>query len=271
MITIEAKRNHSSYWKDLWAFRELIYFLCWRDLLVRYKQTTIGILWGVVRPLLVMVALTLVFGKLAKLDTDAACPYAILVITGLLPWQFFGNTLGESSESLVSNANLITKIYFPRMIIPICSIAVSSVELLISLGVMCCIMIYYQFAPSWNIVALPFFLLHSILFSLGFGLLVSSLNVKYRDFRYVIPFIIQFGLYVTPVGFSTAIIPDKWRLLAYINPMAGIIDGFRWSIIGAEQPLYVPGYLFSLAFSMLILYMGVLYFRSVEAYFADII
>lgn len=271
MLTIEAEKSQLSYWTDLWRFRELIYFLCWRDLLVRYKQTTIGILWGVIRPLLVMVALTLVFGKLAKLDSNQSYPYAILVLSGLLPWQFFGSTLAECSESLVSNSNLITKIYFPRIIIPICSTVVSLVDLVISMGVMFCIMLYYQFIPSWTLIALPFFIFHSILFALGFGLFISSLNVKYRDFRYVIPFIIQFGLYVTPVGFTTEIIPEKWRLIAYLNPIAGIIDGFRWSIIGVEHPLYLPGYLFSLLFSIIVFYLGIAYFRSVEDYFADII
>jgi lipopolysaccharide transport system permease protein len=271
MLTIEAERYQSFYWADLWRFRELIYFLCWRDLLVRYKQTTIGVLWGVVRPLLVMLALTLVFGKLVHLDANQNYPYAILVLSGLLPWQFFGNTLTESSESLVGNANLITKIYFPRIIIPICSTVVSLVDFAIAIGVLFCIMLYYQFMPSWHIFALPLFIAHSILFTLGFGLLISSLNVKYRDFRYVIPFIIQFGLYVTPVGYTTAIIPEKWRIIAYLNPIAGIIDGFRWSIIGADQPMYMPGYFFSLFCSFAIFFIGVAYFRNTEAHFAEII
>jgi lipopolysaccharide transport system permease protein len=269
-LVIEAGRGASRYWKDLWAYRELFYFLAWRDVLVRYKQTVIGVAWSVLRPFLTMVVFTLVFGRLAKLPSEGA-PYALLVFSAMLPWQFFANALSESSMSLVSNSNLISKVYFPRLIIPAGSVIVSLVDFLISFAILIVLMLWYQFVPGWQIVTLPLFIVMAFAASFGFGLWITSLNVKYRDFRYVIPFIVQFGLYISPVGFSSAIVPDKWRLLYSINPMVGVIDGFRWAILGGERGLYWPGFALSMVVVVVALVTGTVYFRKVERTFADVI
>jgi lipopolysaccharide transport system permease protein len=269
-LVIEAGKTERYYWKDLWRYRELFYFLSWRDVLVRYKQTAIGVLWSVLRPLLTMVVFTVIFGKLAKLPSEGV-PYPILVFSAMLPWQFFANSLGESSMSLVSNANLISKVYFPRLIIPASAVIVSLVDFFISFGILILLLGWYQFVPNWHMVTLPLFMLMAFAASFGFGLWITSLNVKYRDFRYIIPFIVQFGLYISPVGFSSSIIPGKWRLLYSINPMVGVIDGFRWAILGAESRLYGPGFFLSVILVVAILVTGVWYFRKTEKTFADII
>jgi lipopolysaccharide transport system permease protein len=269
-LIIEAGTSTSRYWKDLWAYRELFYFLAWRDVLVRYKQTVIGVAWSVLRPLLTMAVFTVVFGKLAKLPSDSI-PYPLLVFSAMLPWQFFSNALSESSMSLVSNANLISKVYFPRLIIPAGSVIVSLVDFLISFGILIILMLWFQFVPALQIVTLPLFILMAFAASLGFGLWITSLNVKYRDFRYVIPFIVQFGLYISPVGFSSTIVPEKWRLLYSINPMVGVIDGFRWAILGGETALYWPGFLLSAIVIVVVLITGIAYFRKMERTFADVI
>lgn len=269
-LVIEAGRTERHYWRDLWRFRELLYFLSWRDILVRYKQTVIGVAWSVIRPVLTMIVFTVIFGKLAKFPSGNA-PYAILVYAAMLPWQFFANALSESSNSLISNANMISKVYFPRLIVPGSAVIVSLVDFLISFVVLVVLMAWYQFMPSWRIVTVPLFLLLALLTSLGFSLWLSALNVKYRDFRYIVPFIVQFGLYVSPVGFSSNIVPEKWRLLYSLNPMVGVIDGFRWAILGGDAQIYWPGFLLSLALTLLILYGGVRYFRKTERIFADII
>lgn len=269
-VTIEAGRTEKHYWKDLWRYRELFYFLAWRDLLVRYKQTVIGIAWAVLRPLLTMLALTLVFGKFAKLPSDGV-PYPILVFAALLPWQFFASSFSEAGNSLISNANMISKVYFPRIAIPASSIIVSFVDFLISLGLLAFIMTWYGFMPEMRILTLPFFALIAIAASLGGGLWIAALNVKYRDFRYVIPFVVQFGLYLSPVGFSSSIVPDNWRFLYSLNPMVGVIDGFRWAILGGENELYLPGFVLSIVMVLLILIGGIIYFRKTEKIFADVI
>jgi lipopolysaccharide transport system permease protein len=269
-LIIEAGRGTSRYWKDLWAYRELFYFLAWRDVLVRYKQTVIGVAWSVLRPFLTMVVFTLVFGKLARLPSDGV-PYALLVFSAMLPWQFFANSLSESSMSLVGNANLISKVYFPRLIIPAGSVIVSFVDFLISFGILVVLMFWYRFVPGWQIVALPLFVVMAFAASFGFGLWITSLNVKYRDFRYVIPFIVQFGLYISPVGFSSSVIPEKWRLLYSVNPMVGVIEGFRWAILKGEAHVYWPGFLLSIALVVIVLVSGMTYFRKVEKTFADVI
>jgi lipopolysaccharide transport system permease protein len=269
-LVIEAGRTELHYWKDLWRFRELLYFLSWRDILVRYKQTVIGVAWSVIRPVLTMIVFTVIFGKLAKFPSGNA-PYAILVYAAMLPWQFFANALTESSNSLISNANMISKVYFPRLIVPGSAVIVSLVDFLISFAVLVILMAWYQFMPSWRIVTVPLFLVLALLASLGFSLWLSALNVKYRDFRYIVPFIVQFGLYVSPVGFSSSVIPEKWRLLYSINPMVGVIDGFRWAILGGEAQIYWPGFLLSLSLMLLVLIGGVRYFRKTERIFADII
>jgi lipopolysaccharide transport system permease protein len=269
-LVIEAGRTERHYWRDLWRFRELLYFLSWRDILVRYKQTVIGVAWSVIRPVLTMIVFTVIFGKLAKFPSGNA-PYAILVYAAMLPWQFFANALSESSNSLISNANMISKVYFPRLIVPTSAVVVSLVDFLISFAVLAVLMIWYRFMPPWQIITVPLFLLLALMASLGFSLWLSALNVKYRDFRYIVPFIVQFGLYVSPVGFSSSVVPEKWRLLYSLNPMVGVIDGFRWAILGGEAQIYWPGFLLSSGLTLLILFGGVRYFRKTERIFADII
>jgi lipopolysaccharide transport system permease protein len=269
-LVIEAGRTERHYWRDLWRYRELLYFLSWRDILVRYKQTVIGVAWSVIRPVLTMIVFTIIFGKLAKFPSGNA-PYAILVYAAMLPWQFFSNALSESSNSLISNSNMISKVYFPRLIVPGSAVIVSLVDFLISFIVLAALMAWYRYMPSWHIVTVPLFLLLALAASLGFSLWLSALNVKYRDFRYIVPFIVQFGLYVSPVGFASSVIPEKWRLLYSLNPMVGVIDGFRWAILGGDAQIYWPGFLLSTALTMVILYGGVRYFRKTERIFADII
>jgi len=271
-LVIESGRSEKNYWRDLWRYRELFYVLSWRDIKVRYKQTVIGVLWSIVRPLLTMIIFTLVFGKLANMQRDAGtAPYAIMVFAALLPWQFFSNALSEASNSLISNTNLISKVYFPRLIIPTASVITSLIDFLISFGLLCLLFLYYRFVPSWEIIFMPFFLLLAFVCSMGIGLWLTALNVKYRDFRYIIPFIVQFGLYVSPVGFSSSRIPDEYRLLYYINPMVGVIEGFRWCILGENNSFPSQSILFSLVISIFFLWLGIRKFRKMEKSFADII
>jgi len=269
-LIIESGRTELHYWKDLWRYRELFYFLSWRDILVRYKQTVIGIAWSIVRPLLTMIVFVVVFGKIAKLPSDGV-PYPIMVFTAMLPWQFFANSLSESSNSLLANANMLSKVYFPRLIVPTSAVIVSLVDFFISFIILVVLMIWYQLMPGWRILALLPFLGLALFASLGFGLLLAALNVKYRDFRYIVPFIVQFGLYISPVGFSSSIVPEKWRLVYSLNPMVGVIDGFRWAILGEAMKVYVPGFVVSLLVNVAILIVGVGYFRRTERKFADII
>jgi lipopolysaccharide transport system permease protein len=269
-LIIEAGRTEKHYWMDLWRYRELFYFLAWRDILVRYKQTAIGIVWALLRPLLTMVVFTIVFGKLAKLPSEGV-PYPILVFAAMLPWQFFSNALSEASNSLVGNANLISKVYFPRLIIPASAVITSFVDFLISAVILVFLMVWYQFIPDWRILSLPVFIGIAFIVAMGAGLWLTGLNVRYRDFRYIVPFIIQVGLYISPVGFSSSIIPDEWRLLYSLNPMVGVIDGFRWAILGSESRIYLPGFLLSLTIVTGLLVFGVIYFRKTEKSFADVI
>jgi lipopolysaccharide transport system permease protein len=269
-LIIEAGRTEAQYWKDLYRYRELFYFLSWRDILVRYKQTVIGIAWAVLRPFLTMIVFTIVFGRLAKLPSEGA-PYPILVFSAVLPWQLFANSLSEASNSLINNANLISKVYFPRLIIPASSVITSFVDFLISGAILVLLMIWFQFLPGCRIFTLPLFIAIAFAASVGCGLWLTALNVKYRDFRYIVPFIVQFGLFISPVGFSSGIVPEKWRLLYSVNPMVGVIDGFRWAIIGRETSIYWPGFVLSLSLVVIILVTGVRYFRKTEKTFADII
>jgi lipopolysaccharide transport system permease protein len=268
-LIIEAGRTEKQYWQDLWKYRELFYFLAWRDILVRYKQTAIGIFWALIRPFLTMVVFTIVFGNLAKLPSSA--PYPILVFAAMLPWQFFSNALTECSNSLINNANLVSKIYFPRLIVPTSSVIVSFVDFLISGMILLALMAWYNFVPSWRILTLPAFIIIAFAASMGAGLWLAALNVKYRDFRYIVPFIAQFGLYISPVGFSSSIVPEKWRLLYSINPMVGVIDGFRWAILGGEAKIYLPGFILSTGLVVLLFISGIWYFRRTERSFADVI
>jgi lipopolysaccharide transport system permease protein len=269
-ILIKPGMGALHYWRDIWRYRELFFFLAWRDILVRYKQTAIGIAWSVLRPLLTMVVFTIVFGQLAKLPSNGV-PYPIMVFAAMLPWQFFANSLTESSNSLIDNANLLTKVYFPRLIVPAGSVIVSLVDLIISAVIFVGLMVWYRFLPDVRIFLLPLFILMSFMASFGAGLWLSALNVKYRDFRYVVPFLVQFGLYISPVGFSSAIVPEKWRFLYFLNPMVGVIDGFRWALLGDAFPVNWPGFTLSFVLVTLILAGGVFYFRRMERSFADVI
>jgi lipopolysaccharide transport system permease protein len=269
-LIIEANSSKRQYWSDLWRYRELFYFLAWRDILVRYKQTAIGIVWALIRPLLTMIVFTVVFGNIAKLDSEGA-PYPILVFAAMLPWQFFANALSECSNSLLSNSNLISKVYFPRLIVPASAVIVSFVDFLISGMIMLALMIWYNFVPSWRILTLPLFILIAFAAAMGAGLWLAALNVQYRDFRYIVPFIVQFGLYVSPVGFSSTVVPEKWRFLYSLNPMVGVIDGFRWAILGGDSSLYLSGFLLSISIVALLVISGVWYFRKMERTFADVI
>jgi len=267
---IKAGQKDRDYWRDLWRYRELFQMLAWRDISVRYKQTVIGVAWAVIRPLLTMIIFTVIFGRVAKLPTEGSAPYALLVLAGMLPWQFFSTALADASGSLVSNANLVTKIYFPRSIMPASALMVSLVDLGISMSIAVVLMLWFGHAPGWSLVMFPAYLLAAVVAGLGPSLWLSALTVKYRDFRYVVPFMVQFGLYVSPVGFSSAVIPEAWRPLFYLNPMAAVIDGFRWSLLG-DTTLYWPGQLIGTAVSFVLLYTGQRYFRAVERGFADVI
>ena len=269
-LVIEAGRAEQRYWQDLWRYRELFYFLAWRDILVRYKQTVVGIIWALIRPLLTMVVFTVVFGKLAKLPSEGA-PYPILVFAAMLPWQFFANSLSESSNSLIANANLISKVYFPRLIVPTSAVIVSFVDFLVSGMILLALMAWYNFVPDWRILTLPLFILIAFAAAIGAGLWLAALNVEYRDFRYIVPFIVQFGLYISPVGFTSKIVPEQWRLLYSLNPMVGVIDGFRWAILGGESNIYLPGFVLSVGIVALLLISGIWYFRRMERTFADTI
>jgi lipopolysaccharide transport system permease protein len=275
-VFIEPGRAERNYWKDLWRYRELFYILSWRDLKVRYKQTVIGVVWSVLRPLLTMVIFTFVFGRMANFKPPPGVEeYAILVFAGLLPWQFFSAGLSEASNSLIGNERLISKVYFPRMIIPAASVITSLVDFFISLGLMFVLLIFYRTVPSINLVFLPFFIIMAFFASFGVGLWLTALNVKYRDFKHVVPFLVQLGLYISPVGFSSdvasKIIPEKFRLLYYLNPMAGIIDGFRWCFFGDKTPIYWNGMFVSLGVIIIFLLIGIRTFRKMEKSFADLI
>ncbi len=270
-IIITSNTSEKNYWNDLWRFRDLFYILSWRDIKVRYKQTVLGVTWSIIRPLLSMFVFTVVFGTIAKLPSEGAAPYAILVYAAMLPWQFFSNALSESSGSLIGNANLISKVYFPRLIIPTASVITSFIDFLISFIILIGLMVYYQYPPSWNILFLPFFVFIAFLASIGPGLWLSAMNLKYRDFRYIVPFIIQFGLYISPVGFSSNIVPNKWKFLYSINPMVGVIDGFRWCILGGDININLEGFVISMSIVVLFLWIGISQFRKMEKNFADLI
>ncbi len=271
VLIIEPGRTEKNYWADLWRYRELFIILAWRDISVRYKQTVIGVAWAILRPLLTMIVFTVIFGRIAKLPSDGNAPYALLVYSAMLPWQLFSNALSEASHSLIDNEKLISKVYFPRMIIPTATVVTAFVDFLISFVILIGLMLFYRFLPGWHIFLLPMFILMALLASLGPGLWITAFNVKYRDFRYVIPFIVQFGLYISPVGFSSNVISKDWRLLYSLNPMVGVIDGFRWCILGGESPIYWPGFVISLLIVLLFLWLGITRFRKMEKTFADII
>jgi lipopolysaccharide transport system permease protein len=274
-LILEPRRAEKNYWRDLWRYRELFLILAWRDVAVRYKQTVAGAAWAVIQPLMSMIIMTVIFGKVAGLPSQGNAPYAIMVFAAMLPWQFFSNALSLSSQSVVNNASMISKIYFPRLIIPAGSIVVSLVDFLVSCSILAGLMLWYHFWPTWRLVALPLLMVLAVAAALGPGLILTALTVRYRDFRMIIPFIVQFGMYVSPVAFSTSYfrekLGEKWFLVYSLNPMVGVIDGFRWAILGGQSSIYWPGFILSLALTVVLLFLGVLYFRKTERVFADII
>ncbi len=269
-VVIESGLAQRHYWRDLWRYRELFYFLAWRDLLIRYKQTVIGVTWSLLRPLLTMLVLTLVFGKFGRMPS-AGVPYAILVFCGLLPWQFFSTALSESGNSLVTNSNLISKVYFPRLIVPASSVITSFVDFLVSAFFLALLLAYYRFVPAGHVIYLPFFVVLLLAVSFGAGLWIAALMVKFRDFRFIVPFVVQFGLYVSPVGFISTVVPPEWRLVYSLNPMVGVTDGFRWCILGGEHLVYWPGLITSTIMATVLVFTGLLFFRKTEKTFADVI
>ena len=274
-VVIEPHTTDKNSWKDLWKFRELFYFLAWRDLLVRYKQTAIGVLWSIIRPLLTLSVMAFI-GWLFESNIPEGTPRLLLVAAATLPWTFFSTAFSESANSLIANSNLLTKVYFPRMIVPASTIIVCLVDFLISFAILIVLMIVYQYTPSINMLMLPLFLLLALITALGSGLYIAALNVKYRDFRYIVPFIVQFGLYISPIAFSSQDIyqseriPEVIKWIYSMNPMVAVIDGFRWSILGTND-LYLPGFFISSAISLFLLFFGIHYFRKTEKSFADVI
>ena len=274
-LILEAGRAERQYWRDLWRYRELFYILAWRDISVRYKQTAVGVTWALIQPLLTMLIMTVIFGKVARLPSEGTAPYALLVFAAMLPWMFFSTALSTASQSLVANAHLISKVYFPRMIVPASSVITSFVDFLVSFLVLLGMMAWYRFWPDWHILTLPLFMALAFLAAIGPGLWITALNVKYRDFRYVIPFLLQFGLYLSPVAYSSSLIRERFGDVAFglysLNPMVAVIDGFRWAILGGQATIYWPGFLLSLGLVCVFLYVGIRYFRQTERTFADII
>ncbi|HEY1426095.1 MAG TPA: ABC transporter permease [Caulobacteraceae bacterium] len=270
-VVLEAGRADRHYWLDLWRYRELFQVLAWRDVAIRYKQTVFGVAWAVIRPLLATIIFSLLMGRVAKLPSDGGAPYPLMVFAGMLPWTFFSQALADASNSVVSNANLVSKVYFPRLIVPTATIVAAMVDFAIGLVILAGMMLWFRFVPDWRILLLPAFALMGFLAALGPSLWIASLNVRYRDFRYVIPFIVQFGLYVSPVAYSSSVVPARWRLLYSVNPMASVIDGFRWCVLGGRAAIYWPGFGLGVAVIALAIWLGVTQFRRLEKSFADLI
>jgi lipopolysaccharide transport system permease protein len=268
-LVLEAGRSSRHYWADLWRYRELLGFLAWRDIKVRYKQAVLGIAWAVIQPVVQTVLLTFVFGKLAKMP-DGGLPYPLIVLAGLLPWQLFTSAFNGAGNSLVGNSHLISKVYFPRLVVPLSSLAVALVDFAIMLALALAVMAGFGIYPSWQLLLLPLFLLLGLVIALGAGLWIAALTVKFRDFRFITPFILQIGMFVTPVGFRTDHLPN-WRDLLALNPLAGVVDGVRWSLLGGRTELYLPGLTSSAVVAAILLVTGLWYFRKTERQFADII
>jgi lipopolysaccharide transport system permease protein len=269
-LVIAADQVERQYWRDLWSYRELFFFFAWRDLLVRYKQTFVGVSWSLIRPLLTMLVLTVVFGMLGKMPSGGA-PYALLVFCGMLPWQFFSSAVTEGGNSLVANANMISKVYFPRLVITVSSVMTSFIDFVVSALFLVVLMLWYHFVPPIQILCLPLFIAMAVGISLGLSVWIAALMVEYRDFRFIVPFIVQFGLYVSPVGFQSSLVPIRYRLIYSLNPMAGIIDGFRWCILGGKSQFYLPGFTIALIEVVGLIVSGIWYFRKTERTFADVI
>lgn len=269
-VVLQAGRSDREYFRDLWRYRELLYMLAWRDISVRYRQTLIGIAWAALRPLIATVVFSVVFGRIGKFPSPGI-PYPVLVLSGMLPWQLFSSALSESGRSLVTNANLITKVYFPRLLIPGSSVIASLIDFAISAVMLVGLMLYFGAAPGWQIVCLPAFIVLALMTSAGAGIWSAALSVRYRDFLVVVPFLLQLGLYLSPVGFSSSVVPAEWRLLYSLNPMVGVIDGFRWCLLGGNVPLQPLPLAASAVLSLFVFVTGVRYFRKAEREFADVI
>lgn len=271
LLVLEAGRADRQYWRDLWRYRELFFILAWRDVAVRYKQTVIGLAWAFIRPFMTMVVFTIVFGKIAKLPTEGTAPYAVMVFAGLLPWMLFASVLSDASTSIVGSSNLISKVYFPRLIVPVSTVLVALIDFLVSLLILAGLMLWYGVVPGWQILLLPLFVMLALLCSIGPALWAAAVLVKYRDFRFIIPFVTQIGLYISPVGFSGKIVPEQWSLLYSLNPMVGIIDGFRWCILGGQSPINGTGFALGVGITLVLLWWGIRSFRRTERAFADLI
>lgn len=269
-IFLEAGRIDKHYWKDIWRYKELIFLLVWRDVLVRYKQTVFGVAWAVIRPLVTMIVFTIVFGKIASLPSNGV-PYPLLVFGGILVWQFFSTAFADAANSVIGNANMISKVYFPRIIVPLSVIVVSLIDFAITLVVFAGLSVWYAFLPDWRILFLPFFIGMLFFFTLSVSLWFAALNVRYRDFRYILPFILQLGAYASPVGFSSDIVPEKWRVIYALNPLVGIIDGFRWSLLSGTSQLNFVNTLVAIFVTLILLITGVRFFKRQERQFADVI
>ncbi len=270
-ILIEPGSRDRQFWSDLWRYRDLFLVFAWRDIAVRYKQTVIGILWALVRPVLTMAVFTVIFGRIASLPSEAGVPYSLMVLAGLLPWQFFSTAMSDASNSLVGNAGLIGKVYFPRILIPAAAVAVSLIDLLVSFIVLIILMAWYTVVPTWRFLSIPFFVFLALLVSLGPGLWFAALNMKYRDFRYIVPVLLQFGLFVSPVGFSGEVLPESWRLLYAVNPMVGVIEGFRWAVLGTKASIDWHSLLMAITVTSIMLWVGLRRFRATEREFADVV
>jgi lipopolysaccharide transport system permease protein len=270
-IILEPGRVDRNYWRDLWRYRNVFQVLARRDVAVRYKQTVLGVLWALVRPLLTMVVFTVVFGRIAGLPSDGDVPYALMVFAGMLPWVLFSSALSDASNSLLSNTTLISKVYFPRLIVPAATIGVALVDFAIGLGMLIALMGFYRFIPDWHIVLFPVFVLMAVVAAIGPGLWITALVVRYRDFRYVVPFLLQLGLYVSPVGFSSSVVPERWHLLYSLNPLVSVIDGFRWTLLRGQRSMDWQGFIVGWLTVTVFLWFGVRQFRKAERTFADLI
>ncbi len=270
VVVLEPGRTDKHYWKDVFQYRDLFWVLARRDVSVRYKQTVIGILWAVLRPLLTMLVFTLIFGKIAKLPSEGV-PYSLLVFTGMIPWFFFASSVTESSNSLVANSNLLSKVYFPRILVPLSSVLVAALDFAIGMALLAMMLLYFGFMPSWRLLTIPFFLAVAFSAASGIGLLFSALNVKYRDFQFIVPFVVQFGLYLSPVGVSSSVVPEKWQLAYALNPMVAVISGFRWALLGDAFLIRWDALLVSILVAVILLGSGIWFFRRLERGIADVI
>lgn len=269
-LVLEAGRTERHYWNDIFHYRDLFFILARRDIKVRYKQTAIGVLWAIIRPLLTMMVFSFVFGRIANLPSEGV-PYALLVFTAMVPWFFFASSVTESSGSLIANSNLISKVYFPRILVPSSTVLVAAVDFMIAMILLLTVMVFFNYMPTWRVVFIPYFLFIAFSAALGLGLLFSALNIRYRDFQFIVPFMIQIGMYASPVGFISSVIPEKWILVYALNPMVGVIDGFRWAILGETFELRWDVQFLAAGMAISLLFLGIISFRRFERGIADVI